>query len=279
MDDVYRTFALIPPATPQRLTFAPHFNHRFDATSDICRYLWLDQYLKNTFTFPQKPASTLSLTEANHIPLFEVTPDDSQTIVAVDLYYSQDKDALARFWRDAQAVQVGNKWVAQCPLTATSDTLFNYFLAFANALFKIASDQHVVTDSMLASAGIIKNDPTSLLIDDFARGFHDWCQFGSESWTRKTTDPKWHGPSGAKLKLRIKTTTTMSLTITLKQNPWRFYRKPNATYSKTVTVTGSANFQDIILNMSDFTGLTRWDWIDELGINPTPEFAELSWVE
>lgn len=286
MDDVYRIFALIPPSVNQLLTFAPHLNHRFTPEHNICRALWFDQHLKGSFTFPEKPASTLSLTEADHIPLFEVTPDDSATILAVDLYYSQDKDAVARFWRDAQAVQQGNKWVANCPLTASGDSQFNYLFAYANVtyqiggtVFAISSDLHVITDAMLSSAGILKTDPTSLLIDDFARGFHDWGQYGSESWTRKTTDPKWHGPLGAQLKLRFKTAATTNFTVTLKQNPWRFYRTPSATYSKTINVSGSPNWQDIILDMSDFPGLTRWDWIDELGINPTPELDELIWIE
>ena len=301
MDDVYRTFALIPPAVERRLTFAPHLNHRFDETSDIGRYLWFDQYLKGTFTFPEKPASTLSLTEGDHIPLFEVTPDDSATIVAVDLYYSHDKDALARFWRDAEAVQVGDTWGAQCPVMSSPGSIFNYLFAFANVtyqiggtLFTISSDLHVVTDTELASAGIVATDTPSLLIDDFARGYHDWYLLAEghatlvQFWTRKITDPKWHGSLGDDLKIQVLTPSSNQFKITVIENEWRgAYRGSKIEYSTTKSVSGFGSPQDIILDMSDFSGLTKWDEIDQVSITagggswalPTPEFTEMSWVE
>lgn len=300
MDDVYRTWTLIPQAVSRRLTFAPHFNHRFTAKADICRSLWLDQYLKRTFTFPQKPASTLGLTEADHIPLFMVTPDTSQTIVAVDLYYSHDKDSISRFWRDAQAVQVGDTWLAQCPIMNTTDSIFNYLFAFANVtyrasdgtLFAIASDIHVVTKDMLVAAGIAATDTTSMLIDNFSRGFHDWYLINEEHptltefWTHKITDPKWQGPAGAKLKLRLLCTVSTQVKITLVQNEWRNYRGTKQTFTATISVSASPSYQDVIVPMSAFGGLTQWNQLDQLGITPgngswagsAPVFAELSWV-
>jgi dienelactone hydrolase len=286
MDDVYRTYALITQSRPQRLTFAPHLNHRFTDSSDICRYFWFDQHLKATFTFPEKPVSSISLSQADNIPLFEVIPDASQTVISVDLYYSQDKDAISRFWRRGKSVQQGGKWAAKCPLNPTVDNLFNYLFAFANVtyqapdgtLYSISSDLHVVSDAMLADAGIVKTDYASLEIDDFSNGFHDWAQFGTELWTRKITDPKWHGPSGSQMRLRIKTGISQNYTVTLKENSWRSYRGPRAVYTYTFNVPGSSDFQDVILDMDYFSGLTRWDWIDEFGITPTPEFEELSWI-
>ncbi len=300
MDDVYRTWALIPESAPQRLTFAPHLNHRFTASADICRPLWFDQHLKGSFVFPQKPDSVLSLSGADHIPLFTVTPDPSQTIVAVDLYYSHDKDSIARFWRDAQAVQVGNQWIAQCPIMGGTDPIFNYLFAFANVTyqaldgtrFTISSDIHVVTDTLLQSAGIAATDTSSMLIDDFSRDFHDWYLINSdhptltEFWTRKITDPKWHGPANAALRVQIRSLTSNSIRFTLIENEWRSYRGTKKTFTKTISVTGSTAVQDILLPMSEFTGLTKWNELDQLGISPgsgswlnaAPELLELRWV-
>ena len=58
MDDTYRTGELIPHKNV-RYAFTPHMNHRFTPEFAVTRPLWIDQYLKGSFTFPATPESKL----------------------------------------------------------------------------------------------------------------------------------------------------------------------------------------------------------------------------
>jgi len=54
------------------------------------------------------------------------------------------------------------------------------------------------------------------------------------------------------------------------------------TISREVSMTGVSSAPNHGLArqpIQNGTGLTTWEMINELGINPTPEFAELSWLE
>ena len=307
MDRVHQTYALIPSAVDRRLTFTPHMNHRFTDTHYICRALWIDQHLKGTFTFPEKPLTTVSLSEPDGIPLLMVTPDSSYPIVAVDLYYSHDQDIDARFWRDVNegggVSTDGAIWWGQCPIMdttwyrSTSIDANEYLFAFANVTyevdgtqFAISSDLHVFDTNALIAAGVPATDTPSTLIDDFARDYHDWYLINeghaslTQFWTRKITDPKWHGSLEQKLKIRVLTPSANQFKITLIENEWR-NRGPKMTYETTVSVGGDPACRDIVLDLSDFTGLTQWDEIDRVGISPisswnlpTPVLCELSWI-
>ena len=55
-------------------------------------------------------AGTESADAATACRAVSVTPDDSQPVQRVDIYYSTDPHELTRFWRDALAVQDGTRW-------------------------------------------------------------------------------------------------------------------------------------------------------------------------
>ena len=55
-----------------------------------------------------------------------VTPDDSQPVQRVDIYYSLDPHELTRFWRDGKAVKAGKQWTADCPVMNLEQPLFAY---------------------------------------------------------------------------------------------------------------------------------------------------------
>ena len=106
MDDTYRTGELIPHKNV-RYSFTPHMNHRFTPEFAVTRPLWFDQYLKASFTFPKTPESKLVLATDDHVPELQVTPDSSQQVAEVHVYYSVDPDPRARFWRSAAGQEDG----------------------------------------------------------------------------------------------------------------------------------------------------------------------------
>jgi len=141
-------------------------------------------------------------------------------VTGVDVYYSFDRDAIARFWQSACVVRKGDSWVAECPVMNTNEPLY----AFANLSYKldgrldvhnhgstdtytISSLLHTVSPKELRATEIKATDEPSLLIEDFSQGFRDWYVLSGNNphhWvysTRKITDPKWRGPSGARLSL------------------------------------------------------------------------------
>ena len=136
MDDTYRTGELIPHKNV-RYSFTPHMNHRFTPEFAVTRPLWFDQYLKGSFTLPKTPDSKLVLATDDHVPELQVTPDSSQAVADVHLYYSVDPDARARFWRSADAKKNGDNWTAKLPILAVDQPLF----AFANVVYGLKKEE------------------------------------------------------------------------------------------------------------------------------------------
>ena len=52
---------------------------------------------------PTTPNSKLVLATDDHVPELQVTPDASQGVEEVHIYYSVDSDSRSRFWRSAEA--------------------------------------------------------------------------------------------------------------------------------------------------------------------------------
>ena len=120
-------------------------------------------------------------------------------------------------------------------------------------------------------------DAKSLLIDDFAHGWHDLYRLNAENkqfwqnWTRKITDPKWRGPEGAKLAITLTLPETNTITFVAQENEWRSYRGKKMTYICRREVSGAAGPQTISLSPYDFkTGdgaaLKNWSQLDQLGL-------------
>lgn len=290
MDDVYRTNALIKDQ-PLRYAFSPHLNHRFIPEVAVTRPLWLDHYLKGSPALPETPKSEWELKTADGVPVIRVMPDAGSLPVArVDIYYSTDPNPRARFWRDAGAVRKGDAWEAKLPVMSTTEPLYAFANVYhtlpkAESLPHLRSITGVCLSSLLHSAasadlkagGVKATDKTSLLIDDFARGWHDWYRLNAEhkqfwqNWTRKIADPKWRGPVGAKLAITLTMPETNTITIVMQENEWRSYRGKKATYTCRREITGAASPQTLSLSAADFkTGdgatLKNWSQLDQLGI-------------
>lgn len=290
MDDTYRTGVLIPHQNV-RYSFTPHMNHRFTPEFAVTRPLWFDQYLKESFTFPQTPATTLILETNEHLPRLEVRPDVSAQIAQVQIYYAVDPEPRGRFWRSVQAKQVGdNAWSGELPILSTDQPLF----AFANVVynmrpsdsapyarpteqFALSSLLHTAAPQDLVAAGTRATDSVDSLIDDFSHGWRDWYLLSPDNphhWefsTRKLADPKWRGQAGQQLQLTVQAEQPNQLIMVLTENFFRPYRGKQREFVAVVQLTGGDQPQTVTLaptafQTSDGQALSDWTNIDLLSL-------------
>ncbi len=289
MDDTYRTGALIPHRFV-RYSFTPHMNHRFTPEFAVTRPLWFDQYLKGSFTFPKTPDSKLVLATEDHVPELQVTPDSSQAVAEVHIYYSVDPDPRARFWRSAEAKKSGDTWTAKLPILAVDQPLF----AFANVAYPlkkaesepyarpteqyaISSLLHTVVPADLMKVNVKATDKADLVIDDFSHGWQDWYLLepgNPHHWefsTRKLTDPKWQGQPGQRLALEVQAEKPNELVIVLTENFFRGYRGKSLEFVAVVKLKGGTDTQTVALEPKDFrtsegAALASWQNVDLLSL-------------
>lgn len=289
MDDTYRTGELIPHKNV-RYSFTPHMNHRFTPEFAVTRPLWFDQYLKTSFTFPKTPDSKLILFTDDHVPVLQVTPDSSQTVAKVYVYYSVDPDPRARFWRSAVATKSGNTWTAKLPILSVDQPLF----AFANVFyglkkgesepyarpteqFAISSMLHTATPADLKMAEVKATDKTDTVIEDFTHGWQDWYLLSAENphhWefsTRKLGDPKWQGQPGQRLTFEVQAEKPNELVIVLTENFFRSYRGKSQEFMAVVKLNGGKETQPLALEPKDFKtsdgeAMSSWKNVDLLSL-------------
>jgi dienelactone hydrolase len=288
----------------ERLHFsiAPHLNHRHTSEHTLTDYLWFEEHLKGVaFKMPSTPKITLNLTSPDGIPRVSVTPDGSQRVQRVDIYYSHDPHALTRFWRDARAVKSDLQWEAECPVMSLDQPLF----VFANVAYETPPNYRVIplmpgdgnSETFAISSRVLAAGPAQLqaakmkptdkperLIDDGARGWHDWYRltWGHASlWTaatRKMKDPKWRGPDGATLHFETKCETDNQLVLTFNCNAWGAFApgKPAIDYTVLKPLKGSPDWQEVTVHLSDLaandpkitTPLANWQTVTEFSISP-----------
>lgn len=285
MDDTYRTGALVPHQNT-RYSFAPHLNHRFTREFAITTPRWFDQYLRKRVVFPKTPKSVLVLKTDSQIAELRVTPDSSQPVAEVRLYYSVDPDPRARFWRSAEATKVGETWVSPLPILSLDQPLFafanvSYKLpqgetkALATERFTISSLLHTASPNELRASGVQATDKTDALVDDFVHGWRDWYLLESgnphhwEFSTRKVTDPKWRGEAGQKLAFEVQAEKSNELVVILTENFFRAYRGKSREFVAVVKLRGGDESQVVSLKPTDFTAsdgetLSSWGDVDLL---------------
>ena len=282
MDDTYRTSELVPHKNV-RYSFIPHMNHRFTPEFAVTRPLWFDQYLKASFTFPKTPDSKLILATDDHVPELQITPDSSQAVADVRIYYSVDPDPRARFWRSAEAKKSGDTWIAKLPIQAVDQPLF----AFANVAYPlkksesepyaISSMLHTAVPADLKKADVKATDKPNPMIDDFSHGWQDWylLEAGNphhwEYSTRKLTDPKWQGQTGQRLALEVQAEKPNELVIVLTENFFRSYRGKSQEFVAVVKLNGGKDTQSVSLEPKDFKtsdgeALPSWKHVDLLSL-------------
>jgi len=221
-DNVWKALSVLPAGVTANWALAPHYNHSFNPEVGISDILWFEDHLKGGFEFPGMPSARMELEAADGVPRLRVRPDASYGLAVsrVQVYYSYERNPMARFWTAAETRLEGGEWVAECPVFDPEEPLF----AFAAVTYAV--DHEVrggpspfrVPELMVASAfvtvlpqdlkagGIRATAEFSRMIEDFRGELRDWTgDLGKpRGWTistRKIADPRWVGPEGAELVL------------------------------------------------------------------------------
>jgi hypothetical protein len=300
IDNMAYTWRNVPEGL-LRLSMSPHFNHRHSSEHEITQHLWFEAHLKGALQLPATPQLALNLKTRDGVPELVVRPDSSRPVKAVHLYYSTDPHALTRFWRDALAVQSGDRWTASAPVLETGEPLF----AFANVqydtpeqyrnlpqapggnntdVFTLSSREVYAPADQLQAAGVKATGRVERMIDDGARGWHDWYRlnWGNPSlWnvvTRKVKDAKWRGPDGAQLVFEINPLRDASLVVSVTSNDWgAFSSGPKAQYHVVRELKGSPDFQTVSVSLEELVPsdpqnkvpLASWQTLTELALSPS----------
>ena len=266
-----------------RVTCSPHHNHQDTAEYEVATLLWFDQHLKGSFEMPQRPETELKLSSSDGVPAFTVTPDDSKSVISVDVFYTlhgpeadqQPEDinvAKHRFWHHAATTNNDGVWTASLPLSKTDKPLWAYanvryrldepvsgvgyyYGSYTASSFNLSSLLAVASADQLASAGTRATLKPSAMIEDFAGDWEkEWFTYRPSEWARTThklnTDI-WKAPPGAKLVLEVQTAERNKLVVLLDG------------YAAEVQLGGGNSEQKITLATNDFknySGEPLADW-------------------
>jgi dienelactone hydrolase len=294
------------PDERTRFSISPHLNHRHADEYFVTQHLWFEQHLKDAFQMPRTPTLALNLQTPDGVPRVTVTPDDSQPVQRVDVYYSIDPDERTRFWRDALAVQDGTRWTAACPVMTLEQPLFVYASVIYELpeaarhialppghrnteVFALSSRVRSAAPAELRAAGVQATDCRQRMIDDGSRGWHDWYRLNWDHpplWQavmRKPKDPKWRGPDGAKLVFEVRPEADSTLVIKVSTNDWGAFAagQPAANYVAVTELPGGSDWQTVSVGLDDLTAtdpnitkpLTNWQTVTELSISPSGEIV------
>jgi cephalosporin-C deacetylase-like acetyl esterase len=306
MDNMAWTWRDVPEAL-LRLSMSPHFNHRHDHASALTQHLWFETHLKGkNGLIPNTPKIAIEL---GRTPKIVVTPDPSLPCQTVRIYYTQDVHELTRFWRSAEVRQENGRWVAEALLMDPTQPLFAYasaVYATPEAYRKIAnppgtanSDTYYFSSretwatpaQISASKVLIEDSPERMICADSA-AWGDWYQLNwghSDLWsvtTRKVKDPRWRGPTGAKLRFEIAAREDSWLAVRFTSNEWgAFAAGQKAEYSAVKKLQLKDGWATVEVDLSDLRpiGATKakladWSTLTDLSFTPNIP-AELKTAE
>ncbi len=296
MDNMAWTWRDVPDAL-LRLSVSPHFNHRHDHASALTQHLWFETYLKGkTGLIPATPNIALEL---GRTPKIIVTPDPALPCKTVRIYYSQDVHELTRFWRSAEVRQENGRWIAEALLADHRQPLF----AYANAVYAtpeayrkiahppggantdtyhISSRETWATPAQLSASKVLIEDSPERMICADSAAWGDWYQLNwghSDLWsvyTRKVKDPRWRGPTGAKLCFEIAAREDSWLAIRFVSNDWgAFSPGSKAEYAAVKKLAIKDGWATVEVDLSEVRAigttkakLADWSTLTEIGLTP-----------
>jgi len=169
-----------------RVVCSPNRNHGDNGEYSVGTLLWFNQFLKGGFAMPETPKTALMLKTADHTPRFSVTPDTSQRIASVNVYYTQDgeRKAADKYWRLAEPMTEGEALTFQLPLVSVDKPLWAYAdvkyalgrtvegVGYSGEKVKtdtyhLASLAEMVSAADLKEAGAVATIDDSVLKEDF----------------------------------------------------------------------------------------------------------------
>lgn len=208
----------------KRYVSSANYNHAFPPETMVADYLWFEDKLKGTFDFPETPRAELLLEQPDGVPVFKVTPPETNLkLERVEMFYTDGRNPLTRFWiTGAPKENADGTWEISCPVLYLDEPLF----LFANVIYAIdpieapnhrynglsemaaTSNYAYAWPEKLQAAGIKPSPSRNRLIDDFSEGLRDWGgSLRNGHWwnidTRKIADARFMGPRDATLVLEV----------------------------------------------------------------------------
>jgi len=247
---------------------APHLGHAHLPETQVCQWLWFDQWLLHGFQMPKNPEIAVDFKANDGVPRVIVKPDATRKIKTVAIYYSTEPHIITRFWRDGEAKAKGDTYQAICPILG----LDKPFYAFANITYEleepfktkygidrytITSKELIILPDELAKAGVKATDQPTKLIEDFSRGWHDWYgnwdKSGGHMTTYKIKDPKWRGSEGDRFCLEVKSARDTKVELSFTYNRWNSFdpKTKSAQYTATKEIKGSPDWQTVSVGIEE----------------------------
>ena len=253
-----------------RVTSSPHHNHQDTAEYEVGTQLWFDQHLKGSFELPRTPQTSLDLKTKKGIPTFTVQPDDSNKVLSVDVFYTQqgkeeEKDdrenTIARFWHHATAMRRGETWTAELPVFDADLPLWvyangvyrldepvsgagYYYGVYTADRFNLSSVIRVATAEELKAADVKATLQPSIMIETFDGDWQkEWFTYKPLNWARSTHkiyEPQWRAPASAKLAFEVRSGQPNKLVVGLDG------------FATEVSLFGGAEWQGVLLVPTDF---------------------------
>ena len=275
-----------------RVTCSPHGSHQDTAEYEVATLLWFDQYLKDQFSFPLTPETTLEIDKESGVPRFSIKPDPNQVFNRIDVFYTQDglpdeisSDRLItknRFWHHASATKSDSGWQASLPIGDVNKPLWAYvnvtypleqsvsgagyyYSTFTTEYYNLSSLLEIRTPQELQSAGAKATLTPTTLIEDFSPGWEkEWFNYKPNEWARSTHkvfSPLWQAPSGADLVFEVRCEKANQLVVMVDA------------YASVVNVAAGKDWQTVRIPLSQFTDqanepMVNWEQIKTLRLSP-----------
>jgi hypothetical protein len=148
--------------------------------------------------------------------------------------------------------------------------------------YYFSSRETWATASQLKVAGAQATDGPERMICADSAAWGDWYQINAgnpELWsthTRKVKDPKWRGPSGAKLCFEIAAREDSWLAVRLNSNDWgAFVAGPRAEYAVVKKLALKDGWATVEVDLSEVRAigttkakLADWSTLTEIGLTP-----------
>ncbi len=273
-----------------RVTCSAHLNHQDHAASEVATQLWFDQHLKEKFTWPATPETTLHLKTDDGIPRLTVRADASRKIVGVEVYYTQQglvgkehhHNRINQFWHAAlcandAAGDSGSEsvWNASLPVFSVDKPLWvyanviyaldepisgagYYYGEYTTDKFNVSSLIEIIDPQALKEAGVQPALTASSMIESFEGEDwkREWFNYKPNEWTirtHKVYHPMWQAPEGG--------ATSLSLEV-LSAEPNKLVLGIDD-HAAEIELKGSPEWQTMKLSpqdLKDASGEGREDW-------------------
>uniref|UniRef100_UPI0009E1AE39 NPCBM/NEW2 domain-containing protein n=1 Tax=Flammeovirga sp. OC4 TaxID=1382345 RepID=UPI0009E1AE39 len=236
-------------------------HHNTEQLGDDAK-IWLENHVLGSAHFwPERPVSKIEL-DGSGVPQYTITPTNVDKIEAVKIYYSvKNPVSYTRSWRDAEAIRVGDEWVASLPVFDVND----YVFGFANIEYE---GNIVITGDFEAAIPIDLGDH-ALATDESSDEFENaWTNSAyiegvgnlpairsvdNNGMTNESfTDPKYQAPTGADFHFLFYCTQAQNLKVIV-----------NNEFEYDLAITTSNDWQQTFIEASNV--ISRNDGTTPLG--------------